>query len=73
MRTEWRWALIAGILTGFALGTKATALVQFGLLALALAWAATRSGERKAWAPVAASRNPTWPCSGFWSAWAALA
>ena len=54
MRTEWRWALIAGILTGFALGTKATALMQFGLLALALAWAATRSGERNEWAPVAA-------------------
>src|SRR5206468_621684 len=27
-----RWAAAAGVLTGFALGTKATALIQFGLL-----------------------------------------
>jgi hypothetical protein len=47
-----RWALLAGILTGFALGTKATAMVQFGLLGLALACVGARSGERRAWAPV---------------------
>src|SRR5205085_10546311 len=49
-----RWALLAGILSGFALGTKATALVQFGLLGLALAWITVRSREHRSWVPVVA-------------------
>jgi hypothetical protein len=46
---ELRWTLVAGVLTGFALGTKATALLQFGLLGLALVVVALRSGKRTAW------------------------
>ena len=36
-------AALAGILSGFALGTKYTALLQFGLLGLGLVWVVVRS------------------------------
>jgi hypothetical protein len=36
-------ALLAGILSGFALGTKMTALLQFGLLGLGLLWLLARA------------------------------
>jgi len=37
-------AALAGVLSGFALGTKMTALLQFGLLGLGLLWAVGRAG-----------------------------
>ena len=37
-----RRALLAGVLSGFALGTKMTALLQFGLLGLGLLWLLAR-------------------------------
>ncbi|MFN3650237.1 MAG: hypothetical protein ACK47B_11715 [Armatimonadota bacterium] len=42
-RLDLRGALLAAVLTGFALGTKMTALLQFGLLGLGLLWLAWRS------------------------------
>src|SRR5439155_25162351 len=45
-------AVVAGVLSGCALGTKATARVRFGLLGLALAWVAVRSRDRGAWIAV---------------------
>ena len=40
-------AALAGILSGFALGTKMTALLQFGLLGLGLLWIALRAGKSR--------------------------
>lgn len=37
-------AALAGVLSGFALGTKMTALLQFGLIGLALLWTVARAG-----------------------------
>jgi len=48
-----RRAIIAGVLSGFALGTKYTALIQFGLLGLGLCWLLLRSAPQergKTWA-----------------------
>lgn len=42
-----RGTALAGILSGFALGTKMTALLQFGLLGLALFWVLARVEDRK--------------------------
>jgi hypothetical protein len=41
-------AALAGVLSGFALGTKMTALLQFGLLGLGLLWVVGRSEARGA-------------------------
>ncbi len=49
----WRGALLGGLLTGWALGTKYTALIQFGALGLALAFAALRARGWQPWLPVA--------------------
>ena len=50
LSTGVRSALLSGVLTGFALGTKYTALLQFGLLGLGLLYLLARSAscERKA-------------------------
>lgn len=43
--------VLAGILSGFALGTKMTALIQFGLIGLGLLWVLARSsGINRKWA-----------------------
>ena len=47
-----RRAIIAGTLTGFALGTKYTALLQFGLLGLGLCWLLLRTAPQE--------RGKTW-------------
>jgi hypothetical protein len=47
---DLRCAALAGVLSGFALGTKATALLQFGLLGLGLLWVGARCGKT-AWKP----------------------
>lgn len=39
----WRGAVLAGVFTGFALGTKYTALLQFGLLGLGLLFLLARA------------------------------
>jgi hypothetical protein len=41
-----RWLLLAGLLSGWAMGTKMTAVVPFGLLTIWLAWLWLRSRER---------------------------
>lgn len=49
-----RSALLAGVLSGLALGTKYTALLQFGLLGLLTVWSAVTSGAGSVgWAAVA--------------------
>ncbi len=57
-RTEQGWELrrpgelvVAGMLSGFALGTKYTALLQFGLLGLGLVlcWVRSPTGARSGW------------------------
>jgi hypothetical protein len=45
-RVRLEGAALAGVLSGFALGTKYTALLQFGLLGLGLLWIVVRSGPR---------------------------
>jgi hypothetical protein len=46
VRVDPQGAALAGVLSGFALGTKYTALLQFGLLGLGLMWVLTRTAER---------------------------
>jgi hypothetical protein len=47
LRVRWEGAALAGILSGFALGTKYTALLQFGLLGLGLLWVLARAGGKE--------------------------
>jgi hypothetical protein len=51
-----RQLVLAGVFTGFALGTKYTALIQFGLLGLGLCWVLVRAspeGRAKTWVAAA--------------------